>query len=61
MTTAKQKARQEIKELLQKDLEVAKYNVRQNLWEFKRLAAKQEVLKRKVAESQRIISMLEKL
>lgn len=61
MITAKQKARQEIKELLQRDLEAAKYNVRQNLWEFKRLAAKQEVLKRKMAEAQRIISMLEKL
>jgi hypothetical protein len=37
MATAKQLARQELKALLQKDLDNAKQAVRQNKWEFKKL------------------------
>ena len=61
MATAKQKARQELKELLERDLQLAKREVKDNLWEFKKLAMQQEVLKRKVAEASRLISLLETL
>lgn len=61
MATAKQIARQELKALLQKELDSAKRAVRQNKWEFKKLAMQQEVLKRKVAEAYQLIKTLEVL
>jgi arsenate reductase-like glutaredoxin family protein len=61
MATAKQVARQELKALLQKDLDNAKKAVSQNKWEFKKLALQQEVLKRKVAEAHQLIKTLEVL
>ncbi len=61
MATAKQIARQELKALLQKELDSAKRAVRQNKQEFKKLAIQQEVLKRKVAEAHQLMKTLEVL
>lgn len=57
--TARQQARQAIKDEVDKQLLVAKQNLRSNRSEFQKLHDKQEVLKRKVAEIAVLIKTLE--
>jgi len=57
--TARQQARQTIKDELEKSLLIAKQDLRTNRFQFQKLHERQEVLKRKVAEMALLIKTLE--